>query len=294
MQITETRKGELFIFTEGFFWAFFPIITILSYGRLPSLISLGYSTLFASIFFGIIVLFKKTWRDLLNPLMWKYVFIIVLFIGVLFYSFYYIGLTMTTAGNASIIGLFEIFTSFLLFHVFKKESISLEYKIGSFLMVIGALIVLGKDFNHINFGDIFILIATFCPPIGNHYQQKVRKIASSETIMFLRSVLAFPLIFLLAYFLNQHSSFSDVRFSLLFLVINGVFMFGVSKILWIEAIHRIPVTKAMALSSVTPFLTLLVGWMLLKQTPNAWQFISLIPLVFGIFLLTDNLKFKLK
>ncbi len=290
--MTETKKGELFIFSEGFLWAFFPIITILSYGRLPSLISLGYSTFFASIFFGIVILFKKTWRDLLNPLVWKYVFVVVFFIGVLFYGFYYIGLTMTTAGNASIIGLFEIFTSFLLFHVFRKDSISLEYKIGAFLMLIGALIILGKDFRHINFGDIFILIATFCAPLGNHYQQKVRKIASSETIMFLRSILAFPIIFLLAYFLNQHASFFDVKHSLLFLLINGVFIFGVSKILWIEAIHRISVTKASALSSMTPFLTLFIAWILLKQTPNYWQFISLIPLLFGIFLLTDNLKFK--
>ena len=292
MNITETKKGELFIFTEGFLWAFFPVITILSYGKLPSLISLAYSTLFASIFFGTIVLFKKTWRDLLNPLVWKYVLFIVFFIGVLFYSFFYIGLTKTTAGNGSIIGLFEIFTSFLLFHVFKKESISSEYKVGAFLMVLGALIILGRDFSHTNVGDIFILIATFCTPLGNHFQQKVRKIASSETIMFLRSILAFPIIFLLAYFLNQHASFSDVKHSLFFLLVNGVFILGVSKILWIEAIHRISVTKAMALSSLTPFMTLFIAWIFLKQAPNAWQFISLIPLSIGIFLLTDNLKFR--
>lgn len=292
MNITEERKGEIFIFVEGFFWAFFPVITILSYGKLPSLISLAYSTFFSSIFFGVIVLYKKKWRELLNPLVWKYVSIVVLFIGVLFYSFFYIGLTKTTAGNASIIALFEIFTSFLLFHVFKGDKISHEYKIGAFLMVLGAIIVLGRDFSSINIGDIFILAATFCAPFGNHFQQKARKITSSETIMFLRSFLSFPIIFLLAFLLNQHSSYIDIKSSLLFLLINGILLFGFSKLLWVEAIHRISVTKALALSSLTPFLTLLIAWIFLKQIPNIWQFLSLIPILIGVFLLTDNLKFR--
>lgn len=297
MKITENnflekKKGEMFIFIEGFLWAFFPIIAILSYGKLPSLISLAYSTLFSSIFFGIIVLYKKKWKEFLNPLLWKYVILVVFFIGVLYYGFFYIGLTQTTAGNASIIALFEIFTSFFLFHIFKKETISFDYKIGILLMIIGAVIVLGRDFGKVNIGDIFILAATFCAPMGNYYQQKVIKIASSETIMFLRNLLSFPIIFLIAYFLNQHASFENVKSSLLFLLVNGVLIFGISKLLWIEAIHRISVTKALALNSLTPLLTLFVAWIFLKQVPNSWQFISLIPLFIGVLFLTDNLRFS--
>ena len=52
-----------------------------------------------------------------------------------------------------------------------------------------------------------------------------------------------------------------VSSSLLFLVINGVLLLGVSKILWIEGIHRINVTKANALNSLGPLLTLLFAWL---------------------------------
>ena len=290
--MTEQRKGEILIFTEGLIWAFFPVITILSYAKLPSLASLAWSNVFAALFFLGLVAYRNTWRDLKNPLVWKYVAGIVIIIGVLFYGLYFAGLEHTTAGNSSIIGQFEIFTSFFFFHILRKDSISREHILGSLLMVIGAIVVLSPNFSTPNIGDMLILLATLVPPFGNLLQQKARQVASSETILFLRSALSAPLIFILAYFMHQTAPLGDVRSSLLFLIINGALIFGLSKFMWLEAIHRIPVTKALALNSITPLFTLLIAWPLLSQTPTPWQFVSLVPMVLGIFLLTDQLKFR--
>ena len=114
----------------------------------------------------------------------------------MYYTLYFIGLETTTPGNTAIIAQFEVFTSFLFFHVFRGERISLDYKIGGVLTVIGAGIILGRDFSSINPGDIFVLGATIGAPIGNLFQQKARRIASSEVIMFLRSAISVPAIFL--------------------------------------------------------------------------------------------------
>lgn len=290
--MSETRKGELLIFTAGFFWSFFPIITVLTYSTLPSLASLAWSTLFATFLFAGVVSYRKKWSELRNVQLWKYSLLIALFIGILYYSFIYIGLESTTPGNMMVIALFEIFTSFLLFNVFQKEQISFEHKIGALLMVIGAGIVLIRDFSGINIGDVFILVAVCCSPFGNLFQQRARKIASSETIMFLRSLLSIPALFLLAYMLDAHVSFSDVHASFSFLLINGVLILGLSKIFWVEAIHRISVTKALALSSINPFLTLVFAWLILHQEPAVWQITSLIPLVAGVMLLTDQFEFN--
>jgi drug/metabolite transporter (DMT)-like permease len=292
MTKSEKRKGEIYIYIGAILWAFFPVITILSYGKLPSLLSLAWSTFFSVIFFSVVVSYKKTWYQLKNPLVWKYIFFIVLFIGVLFYSFYFTGLETTSAGNAGIIALFEVFTSFLFFNLFKKEFISTEHIVGSILMICGALIVLLPNLRAVRIGDFFILAATFFTPIGNYYQQKIRKIASSETIMFARSLITTPIIFLLAYLLHQHVSAEMIKLSLPYLLINGLLLFGVTKLFWIEAIHRISVTKGNALSSITPFLTLIIAWIFLKQSPNLWQLVSLIPLVAGVLLLTDQVNFK--
>ncbi len=288
--LQEKNKGELLIFLHALSWAFFPIIVVLSYAVLPSLISLAWSTALAALFFSALIVYRKKWKELNNSLLWQYGFFIALFNGFLYYTLYFLGLETTTPGNAAIISLFEVFTSFLFFHVFRGEHISLDYKIGGVLTVIGAIIVLGKNFSGINYGDIFILLATIGAPIGNLFQQKARKIASSESIMFIRNLISVPPIFLLAYLLQAHASSGDLRASLIFLLVNGVLFLGLSKIFWIEGIHRVSVTKASALSGITPLLTLLFAWLILQQAPTVWQLASLMPLLLGVLLLTDNIK----
>ena len=288
--MTEERKGEVFIFTGAVTWGLFPIITILSYQSMPSLISLAISTFLAGLIFLGMMLWRKRLPEHSNLLLWKYILGIVLSIGILFYAFVFWGLTMTTAGNASIIGLFEVYTSYLLFHAIRKEPFSFESKIGSVLMIIGALIVLAPNFSDINSGDIFILLSTFCAPFGNLLQQKAKKIASSETIMFLRSIIAAPLILILAYLFGQNLQFFQIKESLFFLMINGILLLGLAKILWLEGIARISVTKSNALSSIAPLFTLFFAWLILDQSPTLWQITSFLPLFFGTLLLTDNLK----
>ena len=272
------------------FWAFFPIVTVLSYETLSAFYSLAWATLFASVFFGGVIIYRKTWREIASPLLWKYVFFITLFIGILYYGFYFSGLSRTTPGNVALIAQFEIFTSFLFFNVFRREYLSFEHIIGGFFMVFGTLVVLAPNFSGINVGDFLILGATFFAPIGNLFQQKARNIASSEVIMFLRSALSIPVLFIFAYLTSTHASAGDVRGSFFYLLINGVLLLGLSKIFWLEAIHRMSVTTANALLGAGPLLTLLIAWALLHQVPTVWQMASLFPFIFGTLLLTDHIK----
>jgi drug/metabolite transporter (DMT)-like permease len=118
MALTEKQKGELYILGSTFIGALFPIITVLSYRSLPSLISLIGSVFFAGIFFAFVMTFQGLWPQLKNKQVWKYVFYITITNGVIYYSLVFIGLTKTTPGNVSIIGVFEVFTSFLFFNLF--------------------------------------------------------------------------------------------------------------------------------------------------------------------------------
>lgn len=259
---------------------------------MSGLSSLAWSTFFASILFAGLMVYRGTWREMRDPLLWKYSFFIALFIGVLLYSFYFIGLKYTTPGNAAILLQFQVFTSFLFFNVLRKEPITVQYKIGAVLMVGGAVIILGREWNGINLGDLLVLVGTLCAPIGNYFQQRAREIASSESIMFLRSVLSAIIIFPFAYFVSMHASFEDVRGSLLFLLVNGVLLLGLAKIFWIEGIHRVSVTKATALSSIGPLFTLFFAWLILHQAPTVWQLASLVPFVLGTLLLMDQIRFR--
>jgi drug/metabolite transporter (DMT)-like permease len=291
-EISEERKGELLVALAGALWAFFPVITVLSYSWLPALHSLAWSTLFATLIFGAIVVYRRRWPEMRSLTVWKYGFLIAFFLGILFYGFYFIGLETTTPGNAAVLVLFEVFTTSVFFSLFRGEKLPLAHVIGAALMVLGALIILGRGFTGFNTGGLLILIATMFTPIGNLFQQKARRVVSSETIMFMRSLLALPFLFVLAYAVHPGVPLTQVKLSLPILLLSGLILLGVSKLLWIEAIHRISVTKAMALQSGMPLLTLLIAWAVLGQAPEVWQLISLPPLILGVLFLTDQLPLR--
>ncbi len=288
----EERKGELFIFIETFFSGLFPVLITLSLFAIPPVTALAWNTLLGALVFGVVLVYRKKRNELLNPILWWYAAVIALFIAIGYHVLYFLGVTQTSAGNASIIALFEVFNAYVLFNFIRKESFPLEHIIGSVCMLAGALIVLLKNFSSFESGDFLIFAATFIPPLGNLYQKKARAIASPETVLFLRSIIAVPPLFFMAYLFGERVSPQTLYVALPFLVLNGLVLFGLSKWLWLEAIHRISVTKALVLKSLAPLLTLLFGWLLLHQSATAWQFASLIPFFFGVVLLTGQFRIR--
>lgn len=155
-------------------------------------------------------------------------------------------------------------------------------------MICGALIVLASSFHSFHLGDSILILANMIAPIGNFYAQRARKHVTSETMMFIRTILSSVVIFLLAITLRTPFSLPAIQSSLVFLLINGVLLLGLSKIFWIEGIHRISVTKASAQASIEPLLTLFFAWLLLQQVPTVWQITAIVPIIFGVLLLSKN------
>ena len=290
MKLTKERQGELFIFGEAALWALFPVLTILSYGKLSPLVSLGASSIFASIFFAIILSLKKKWHEIKNASAFKDILWATFFIGILYYLFFFFGLRYTSAGNASIIALTEIFFSYLFFNIWKKDLLPFQHMAGALFMLVGAIIVLYPNLHKFQLGDILMLVAAAMPPFGNFFARRAREKVSTETIMFVRSIISGVVVILLAFIFNNTFSYPDLKYSFMFLFINGVFLLGLSKVMWIEGIHRVSVVKANALGSIGPLLTLLFAWLFLHNIPTSWQLLSFIPMFFGVILLGMNKK----
>jgi len=199
-------------------------------------------------------------------------------------------LRYTTAGNASLIAQTEIFFSFLFFNIWHKEYISFEHIMGAILMLIGAGIVLYPNVHNFQIGDLMILTASLIAPLGNFFQRRARKKVKSEAILFVRSLISTPVIFIVAYFAKVN--FASINFdkTLMLLIINGILLLGLSKLLWVEGIHRINVMKANALNSIAPLSTLLFAWMLIGDIPTKFQLLAFIPMFFGVILLSMNKK----
>lgn len=294
MKLTETRKGEIYVISNYFLGAFFPIVSILTFSTITPLYSYGLSVLISTVFFAIIVTIKKKWSDFKKYEAVKYSLASALILSITFYILIFIGLRHTTAGNAGIVLLMEIFFSYVIFGVFMKETYKPHQIIGAFTMIIGAVVILFPGEIKINTGDILILIATMIAPFGNYFQQKARKLISAPYLLFVRDLTATLVIIPLSYLVEGKISINQIGTSLLFIIINGLLLLGAAKIFWIEAIHRISVAKATSFGPITPAITLTFAYLILNEIPTFWQLAGLIPIALGASLILDIFKFPAK
>lgn len=291
MKLTETHKGEIYAISSYFLGAFFPIISILTFSTLTPLHSYGLSVLISTVFFAIMVTVKKKWSDFKKYEAIKYSLASALILSIVFYILIFIGLKHTTAGNAGIVFLMEIFFSYVIFGAFMKESYKIHQIIGALTMVIGAVIILFPGEIKINTGDILILLATMIAPFGNYFQQKARNLISAEYHLLVRDLAAAVVVIPLAYIIEGKIGIGQINASLFFIIINGLLLLGAAKIFWIEAIHRLPVAKTVSFGPVTPAITLTFAYFILGEIPTLWQFAGLIPIAFGACLVLDIFKF---
>lgn len=288
MSLSETKKGEMYIGLDVFLSGLLPVVAVLTYTKVSNINSLAMSTFIATLVCAVLVVARRRLRELKNPRVLMYGILSGICIGILFYGFYFAALSYTSPGNVAILMLFQVFTTFLFFNVMRREPFSNAYKLGSLLMVIGAGIVLSRNLTEPNAGDFLILATSLVAPVGNLFQQKARALASGETLLLLRSGIAAGAFFVFLYANGQFADIHSVEAALPYLLFNGIVIFVLAKLFWIEGIHRISVTKAIALATLGPFVTLAASFIVLHQTPTFWQLFSLVLFVPGVFLLTDQ------
>ncbi|MBT6068373.1 DMT family transporter [Candidatus Peregrinibacteria bacterium] len=285
MKFSEQRKGELSIISSNFIWAFFPIVVILSYSSLTPLYSAAYSILIAALFFTIIITYKRLWHEFKIKEAWLDIILGSLINGTILYTLMFLGLKYTTAGNASIISLMEIFFAFVIFKIWFKENHSFRKIFGTIIMGIGALIILLPGEMELHIGDLLILSAVFFGPIGNFFQKRACEKVSSYFMMLVRSIIAGTIILILAINLEPSIPYSALKPSIVFLLINGVLFFGIQKIGWLEGIKRIPITKATSFLTMLPAITIIFAFLILGEIPTIWQLLGFIPIATGMLLI---------
>ena len=288
----ETRKAEIYTIVQAILWSFAPIVGALSLKSLPPILALAGMTGFALIFFLGVALYRGSLLRLRFEKGLGEAVIAAVLLAINF-SLIFVGLQYTSAGNAGIIGGLEFFFSILFFNLFRGEHLSRRDFIGGLLMVGGAsLVFIPEVIEHasINKGDALILLANVCAPLINFFQRKARQTAKSEVILVVRGLIGLPVTCAIAFLLGERASLSQFVEILPLLIFSGFFVFGLVKILWIEAIHRIPVAKANALSSIAPVATVVFAYVVLGQHPTGFQLLSLIPLFIGGLILAVNRK----
>src|SRR3989339_1148074 len=279
------RRGEGFLLAEELLWGWFPIVPLLSYRHLAPLWSMAIAIMFSPIFFSGLMARRHLWPELAQrggwpDLAWASLFIMLLFILL------FIGLSYTTAGNAALILFLQVFFSFCYFNLFKGEQMQPAHLAGVALMSAGALLVLFPDEAGFNRGDFLVLLAAMLAPAANHSQQRARAQVSAVTLLFVRNLTSLPVLFLLACLFAPLPGQAALKATWWLLLLNGLFLMGLSKIYWIEGLHRLPITKVSAMTALSPLFTMLFAYPVLGETPGFWQLAGVAPILIGGILIT--------
>jgi drug/metabolite transporter (DMT)-like permease len=292
MKLTKTQTGEMYMWGAAFLWSFFPIFSILSFRTVPPLFTAGISMLISAVFFTVLMFKQRRWHELKVRGIWHYLIAATLMNGILVNGLIFIGTSMTTAGNASILTLSELFFSMTILRLWQKEFLSQKQVFGSIFLVAGALLVLFQDKLKINIGNIMIVVAMAIPPIANYLMTQVRNKISAISIIFARSIMGGTALFGISLAFETTPTSSEIYKALPFVLLSGILLFGLSKIFWLEAIHRIPISKGLAMSSVQPAITLIFAFFMLGEIPRPVQLIGLIPMMIGVLMLTDFSRYR--
>jgi drug/metabolite transporter (DMT)-like permease len=289
--MTKEREGEFLMLGLAVLESWFPILSIAAMAHIGALHTYTYSLLIALVFFIVLMAKRDRFTELKNRAAYKDLLLTSFWITTLF-TLVFIGMQYTTAGNMAVIIFLQLLFSYLYFNVLGKEKMDRLHLIGAIIMGMGAMIILIPDDLSFNKGDLLILIAAAIAPFANFYQKRARNYCSSETILGFRTVVGLPFIALLAWYFEPAVSSKNFLLALPLLLFIGILIYVVSKIMWIEALHRISITKVSAMMGLVPMMTLFFAYFYLDEVPQLRQILGIIPVLLGGYLLTTPIKEK--
>ena len=289
--MTRVREGELLMVGLSILESWFPILSIVAMSYIGALHTYMYSLVIAFFFYMAIMYKRKRFQELKNKNAYKDLLLTTFWITTIFILIF-IGLRYTTAGNMAVIVFLQVLFSYLYFNVLGKEKMDKIHLIGAIFMTIGALIILIPNDMNLNKGDWLILLASAMAPIVNLYQKRARVYCSAETILGFRTVVGFPFVAVLAYVLEPAVSYENFMSALpyLFLIATGIYV--AAKIMWIEALNRMSITKLSAMLALLPLFTLFFAYLYLDEIPEFRQMMGILPVLLGGYLITKPLSKK--
>jgi drug/metabolite transporter (DMT)-like permease len=269
--------------TEGTLLAFLVLIAL---GLEPAVIKanpsnpIGFITLsvfFAALILWVVLLATGEFREIQKkPGELKKAFLTGLFATVIAYSLYSLGTSMSIAVNSAIITRLEVFYSLAIGWLFLRERVSGKALTASLLLFGGVFLVLtgGKWITPGN-GDLLLLLTPLFWQLG-HTVAKFTDY-SPLTIATLRNTFGFLLLLPLALL-------SGIRLTKL-AVAEGIII-ATTQTLWYASISRINLSKATAILTPAPAVTIAVAIAFLGEKVGIYHLLGFLLVVIGTLMIT--------
>lgn len=168
-----------------------------------------------------------------------------------------LGLSITSASNASLLNNFEIVMTSLIAFIIFKEHISFRLSLGIIVVTLscGILSFEGLDALKFSMGSIFVLLAATCWGIENNCTRKISYL-DPKFIVLLKGIFSGGISLTLGFIFQESIVFTWPVFASLGV---GVVAYGLSIFFYVYAQRYIGAAKTSTFYAIAPFISILLS-----------------------------------
>ncbi len=280
---TRENKGAALALISAALWGVFPVMVNRGSRSIPPLTFAAFSTLLAAAGSFLYAAFKGKLPELREKEAYSSLLMITLCIVIIPYILFFIGSSMTSGINTSLLLLSEIIFT-LIFTPLVGEKTTIEKLIGAAGVFIGALLILYNGTFHLNTGDVMVISSTATYPVGNFYAKKALNRVSPSIILFVRFFLGGLFMLPIALLAERQSDVTTIiSGDWPLLLLTGLILLGVGKIIWYEALSRLDISKAISLGMTFPLFSIALLAGILKEPLSRYQWAGIGVMMVGVF-----------
>lgn len=199
-----------------------------------------------------------------------------------------LGLSSTTAANASLLNNFEIVATAIIALMIFKEKISVRLWFGIMFITLSCGILSFEDISslHFSYGSLFVLLAAVCWGFENNC---TRKISSKDPlqIVLLKGIFSGLGSIIIGLCIGEDLvSFIGIIPVLLV----GFVAYGLSIYFYVYAQRLLGAARTSAYYAISPFIAAILSLAIFKQFPTIAYFIALIFMIIGAWLSSNDSK----
>ncbi|MFB6801473.1 DMT family transporter [Peribacillus butanolivorans] len=252
----------------------------------PPMLLSATRLLFIIIFIALYALKKKKWNSIQKK---DWLTMILLgFIGTFInqWSFYAALETAHPTTSALILALAPITTA-LLAAVFLRERLTKRFLLGSIVALAGVFLVIASGGTlHLSIGLIWIFLTMLSFSISIIMIRKLTERNHSITITLYSNLIGFGGLLPIALLSESLQQMSREPWPWVLLIVTAIIMHGICTLIWNNQIQIVGASKASMFLNLEPFVAMLVGLVVLKNSVTPSQLFGALLIIIGVVLST--------
>ena len=288
------KKSYLYAAAAIVMWSTMPTISKLLLGEMDSYKVLCISTLFATVAMLVINLCSKKWQIMKSYCFTDYLKMAAIGLpGVfLYYVFYYAGTARMLASQAFIINYLWPIMSIIFACIVLKEKMTVRKWIAVGLSFLGVFTVAGEDLIHFHADTVLGMVFCFAAAVCYGLYTALNKKSSYDKQVSMTVAMFVAFLPSLIIVLVQGGDIWIAPAQIPGMIWNGVVTMALANLSWALALSSGNTAKISNLAYITPFLSMVWTFFILKESINLISVLGLCLIVVGIFIQLKDGKEK--